>query len=102
MWKPWNPSKGASCGASFDALLRLSDEELFVHVQHEDGDAIAILYERYRRLVRRIALQVLGDEGEAEDTVQSRAKTSVLSLWFHIDSAQSPIILAKQSVPHFS
>ena len=33
MRKLWNPSKGTSCGASFDALLRLSDEELFVHIK---------------------------------------------------------------------
>lgn len=71
MWKLWNPSKGTSCGASFDALLRLSDEELFVHIRHEDGDAVAILYERYRRLVHRIAFHILRDEGEAEDTVQN-------------------------------
>ena len=71
MWKLWNPAKGTSCGSSFDALLRLSDEDLFVHLRHEDGDAVAILYERYRRLVYHIALHILRDEGEAEDTVQN-------------------------------
>jgi hypothetical protein len=56
---------------SFEELRSLSDEDLFVHLAHEDADAVALLYQRYRRLVFAVAFQVLRDQGEAEDVVQN-------------------------------
>jgi RNA polymerase sigma-70 factor (ECF subfamily) len=65
------PACGATCGVSFDDLLGLSDEELFVHLGHQDADAVAVLYQRYKRLVFAVASQILRDDGEAEDVLQN-------------------------------
>jgi RNA polymerase sigma-70 factor, ECF subfamily len=71
MRKPERTPRGATCGASFEDLRGLSDEDLFFHLGHEDADAVALLYQRYRRLVFAVALQILRDQGEAEDVVQN-------------------------------
>lgn len=65
------PASGATCGISFEDLRGLSDEELFVHLGHQDADALAVLYQRYRRLVFAVASQILRDDGEAEDVLQN-------------------------------
>jgi DNA-directed RNA polymerase specialized sigma24 family protein len=49
----------------------LTDEQLMVHVNGGDDDALAILFDRYHRLVLSIGLKVLCDLGEAEDLAQS-------------------------------
>jgi len=73
----WSPSilsaRGDShrCLYSFERLSRLADEELLEHVEHRDADAIAVLYQRYCRLVFGVAYRVLRDRGEAEDVVQN-------------------------------
>jgi RNA polymerase sigma-70 factor (ECF subfamily) len=68
----WNSQtgRGSSCGLSFDELRVLPDEELFSHLEHHDGDALAVLYQRFRRLVYGVSLRILRDQGEAEDIVQ--------------------------------
>ena len=66
-----NPPYGATCGVSFEDLRGLSDEDLFVHLGHQDADAVAVLYQRYRRLVFAVASQILRDDGEAEDLLQN-------------------------------
>jgi RNA polymerase sigma-70 factor, ECF subfamily len=66
-----NASCGATCGVSFDDLRGLSDEDLLVHLGHQDADAVAVLFERYRRLVFSVASQILRDDGEAEDVLQN-------------------------------
>jgi RNA polymerase sigma-70 factor (ECF subfamily) len=71
MQNPAEKIRGQACGIPFDELRALSDEELFVHLGHEDADAVAVLYQRYRRLVFAVALQILRDEGEAEDVLQN-------------------------------
>jgi RNA polymerase sigma-70 factor (ECF subfamily) len=71
MWKPEKKSRGTTCGTSVAKLCGLCDEELLEHLGHEDADALALLYQRYRRLVFAVALQVLRDRGEAEDVVQN-------------------------------
>jgi RNA polymerase sigma-70 factor, ECF subfamily len=63
--------RGSTCGTSFEGLQCLSDEELFVHLEHEDPDAVAVLYQRYKRLAFTVALKILRDDGEAEDVVQN-------------------------------
>lgn len=51
--------------------LSADDEALMLRVQSADGDALAILFDRYHRLVLSIALRILRDRGEAEDVVQN-------------------------------
>lgn len=65
------PVEGVACPLSFEQLSGLSDEELLAHLGHAHADAIAVLYQRYRRLVFGVAFQVLRDRGEAEDVVQN-------------------------------
>lgn len=47
-----------------------SDEFLIVRVCLGDGDALGILFKRYARLIRSVALRILRDTAEAEDLVQ--------------------------------
>jgi len=47
-----------------------SDKEIMVRLQSHDAGALEILFERYARLVFRIAYGVVRDHGEAEDVVQ--------------------------------
>jgi RNA polymerase sigma-70 factor (ECF subfamily) len=60
-----------SCGRSFAELQTLSDELLMVHVKGGHDDALAILFDRYHRLVLSIGYKILRDLGEAEDLAQS-------------------------------
>lgn len=60
-----------SCGYSFAQLQELSDEQLMVHVKGAHDDALAVLFDRYHRLVLSIGLKILHDLGEAEDLAQS-------------------------------
>jgi len=47
-----------------------SDECLAARVIDKDRDALAILFRRYSRLVRGIALRIVGDASEADDLLQ--------------------------------
>lgn len=47
-----------------------SDEEAMARLQRRDHDALRLLFDRYSRLVFRVAIRVLHDKGEAEDLVQ--------------------------------
>jgi RNA polymerase sigma-70 factor, ECF subfamily len=47
-----------------------SDECLAARVIDKDKDALAILFRRYSRLVRGIALRIVGDASEADDLLQ--------------------------------
>jgi RNA polymerase sigma-70 factor (ECF subfamily) len=58
-------------GMSAADLRRLSGEELIAYVQAGHQDAFAVLFERYHRLVLRIALKILRNAAEAEDLMQS-------------------------------
>src|SRR5262245_11829038 len=51
-------------------LPRLDDEGLMAALQAGAHDALAILFDRYHRLVFSIALRIVRDEGEAEDVTQ--------------------------------
>jgi RNA polymerase sigma-70 factor, ECF subfamily len=59
------------CALDFAHLARLSDEALMAHLQAGHGDALAVLYDRYHRLVISVALRILRDTGEAEDVMQA-------------------------------
>ena len=48
----------------------LSDEELMTQMRQGHPDALLILFDRFYRLVLRVALRILRDPGEAEDLMQ--------------------------------
>jgi RNA polymerase sigma-70 factor, ECF subfamily len=52
-------------------LQRLSDEQLMACLQAGQGDALAVLFDRYQKLVLSIALNIVRDPGEAEDVTQT-------------------------------
>ncbi len=58
-------------GPTYRHLQSLSDPELMAELRAGRHDSIAVILERYQRLVWSIALKVLHDEGEAEDIVQT-------------------------------
>jgi RNA polymerase sigma-70 factor, ECF subfamily len=51
-------------------LSELSDERLIVRVGEQGGEALALLFRRYSRLVRGVALRILRDASEADDLLQ--------------------------------
>src|SRR5438270_10872558 len=55
---------------SKDPLQQLSDEEIMHAVQQGDGDAFAVLFDRYHRLVLVTALKIVRDVAEAEEVTQ--------------------------------
>ena len=52
-------------------LKLLTDDQLMVQLQEGVNDALAVLFERYHRLVFSIALKIVRDRGEAEDVTQN-------------------------------
>ena len=52
-------------------LASLPDEGVMARLQQGHHDALAVLFDRYRRLVMNVALRILRDPGEAEDLLQS-------------------------------
>jgi RNA polymerase sigma-70 factor (ECF subfamily) len=59
------------CGLSFEQLSRLSDPNLIAHLSAGHHDALAVLFDRYHRLVLSVAFKILRDASEAEDVMQS-------------------------------
>jgi RNA polymerase sigma-70 factor, ECF subfamily len=53
------------------ADAQLSDEAAMLSVQKGDGDALALLFDRYHRLVLSVSMRILRDHGEAEDVTQN-------------------------------
>jgi RNA polymerase sigma-70 factor (ECF subfamily) len=56
---------------SLAQLQRLSDEQLMVCLQEGQSDALAVLFDRYQKLVLSIALKIVRDAAEAEDVTQT-------------------------------
>jgi RNA polymerase sigma-70 factor (ECF subfamily) len=56
---------------SYRELMLLKDDILIGHLLSGDPDALAVLFDRYHRLVLSVALRVLRDLDEAEDVMQS-------------------------------
>jgi RNA polymerase sigma-70 factor, ECF subfamily len=48
-----------------------SDEELMIQLQAGHHDALAVIVDRYQRLVWSVAKKIVHDGGEAEDLVQT-------------------------------
>lgn len=56
---------------SYAELVLMPDDVLMVQLKGGNGDALAVLFDRYHRLVMKIAIRILRDAGEAEDLMQS-------------------------------
>jgi RNA polymerase sigma-70 factor, ECF subfamily len=56
---------------TFDKLKGLDDAELMEHLKGGCNDALAVLFDRYHRLILSIALKIVRDPGEAEDVMQN-------------------------------
>jgi len=65
------PMVGSAEPLSFAQLQRLSDEQLMACLQAGLSDALAVLFDRYEKLVLSIALKIVRDPGEAEDVTQT-------------------------------
>jgi len=55
----------------FAELKLLSDADLMAHLRAGCNDALAILFDRYSRLVLSVAVKIVRDPGEAEDVMQT-------------------------------
>jgi len=55
----------------YTELVKMKDEALMEQLQLGHNDALAVLFDRYARMVMNIALRILRDSGEAEDLMQS-------------------------------
>jgi RNA polymerase sigma-70 factor, ECF subfamily len=71
------PSQGAnqesldSARPSYRELQPLDDTVLMKEVQAQNGDALAVLFDRYYSRVLSVALKILRDRAEAEDILQA-------------------------------
>jgi RNA polymerase sigma-70 factor, ECF subfamily len=61
----------SSNSPTYSALVKLSDELVMSWLADGNHDALAVIFDRYQRLVVRVALQILRDPAEAEDVMQS-------------------------------
>jgi RNA polymerase sigma-70 factor (ECF subfamily) len=53
------------------ALAAFSDEKIMAEIQAGNGDAFAVLFDRFHRLVLVTALKIVRDAAEAEEVTQS-------------------------------
>lgn len=56
---------------SWDDLQKASDSDLLAHLIAGNDDALAVIVDRYRRLLFSVALRIVKNECEAEDVTQS-------------------------------
>jgi RNA polymerase sigma-70 factor, ECF subfamily len=56
---------------AIEELEAVKDEEALIRLKAHDKDALALLFERYSRLVLTIGFRILRDYAEAEDLMQS-------------------------------
>jgi len=56
---------------TYAELERLGDDQLMAQLQAGCNDALAVVFDRYHRLVFSITLKILRDSGEAEDVMQN-------------------------------
>lgn len=68
---PVDTSAGEPQPPTFAKLKDLSDNEVMALLQSGCNDALAVLFDRYDRLVLSIALKIVRDSGEAEDVLQT-------------------------------
>src|SRR5260370_35143216 len=58
------------CGLTYSELGDLSDDRVMEHLAPGHGDAVAVLLDRYARLVLSIAFGIVRDRAEAEGVTQ--------------------------------
>ena len=69
---PQGPLNKVSNHSSLHPRLHdLNDEQIMKAVQEGDGDAFAVLFDRYHRLVLVTALKIVKDVAEAEEVTQN-------------------------------
>jgi RNA polymerase sigma-70 factor, ECF subfamily len=64
-------SSNARLPMLYTELASLPDEELMLSLREGHHDALAVLFDRYHRLVFSVACRILHDSAEAEDLMQS-------------------------------
>src|ERR1700688_3081191 len=71
--KKGSPEQGSSQPhfVQYAELASMPDDIVMGYLQGGNNDALAVLFDRYHRLVLNVALRILRDRGEAEDLVQS-------------------------------
>src|SRR6267143_3614001 len=65
-----NRARSVSVPETSAARYLRSDEEVMARLQANDSNALNFLFDRYARLVLRIAFRILHEYGEAEGVVQ--------------------------------
>lgn len=58
------------CGLGYVQLSKLTDELIMAHLAAGHGDAVAVLLDRYSRLVLSVASKIIRNPTEAEDVTQ--------------------------------
>ena len=66
-----SPNSRYAHPSSWAELHGLSDEQVMACLQRGQSDALAVLFDRYQKLVLSIALKIVRDPGEAEDVTQT-------------------------------
>jgi RNA polymerase sigma-70 factor, ECF subfamily len=66
-----NPAVRSPEPLPWTELERLPDDQLLACLQKGQGDALAVLFDRYQKLVLSIARKIVHDPGEAEDVTQT-------------------------------
>ena len=66
-----SPKTSGLDSSSLAQLERLTDDQLMAELKAGRKDALAVLFDRYHRLVLSIALKIVRDPGEAEDVMQN-------------------------------
>jgi RNA polymerase sigma-70 factor (ECF subfamily) len=64
-------SSDARVPMPYTELVSLTDEALMLSLRDGHHDALAVLFDRYHRLVFRVGWRILHDAAEAEDLMQS-------------------------------
>ena len=64
------PAEGSQTTATPVADFAVSDEALMAQICDGSREALAILFRRYARLVRTVAMRILRDDSEADDLLQ--------------------------------
>ena len=65
-------------GLTYRQMQSSSDEELMTHLRGGHHDALAVIVDRYQRLVWSVAQKIVHDESEAEDGDAYGAITSAI------------------------
>jgi RNA polymerase sigma-70 factor (ECF subfamily) len=52
-------------------LNELTDEQLVAALREGEQDSLAVLFDRYNKLIFSVAMRIVNDPGEAEEVVQT-------------------------------